>query len=54
MLSTLAAYLAPAQYVIPTLICTGLIIPISIILYFERQRKHNLENPSHEEEEGHH
>ena len=54
MLSTLAAYLAPAQYVIPALICTGLIIPICIILYFENKRKHDLENPSHEEEDAHH
>ncbi|UKJ07768.1 hypothetical protein [Solitalea lacus] len=53
MLSTLAAYLAPAQYVIPSVIAIGLILPICIILVFEKQRKHELENPSHEEDSHH-
>ncbi|AFD08801.1 hypothetical protein Solca_3802 [Solitalea canadensis DSM 3403] len=53
MLSILAAYIAPAQYVIPSLICTGLILPICVILIFEKQRKHELENPSHNEEDHH-
>ncbi|MCO4294356.1 hypothetical protein NF867_15955 [Solitalea sp. MAHUQ-68] len=53
MLSTLAAYLAPAQYVIPTVISIGLILPICIILVFEKQRKQELENPTHHEENHH-